>query len=95
MCSENAAFVQNSPAPCAAITFSDATRWVLVRQFSRVHLVFMNHLDVGYNGIPITSTPYFSINFVARTGTTASPSRASSTTSSTFTSTSTFLVPFQ
>jgi hypothetical protein len=54
MCSENAAFVQNSPAPCASITFSDATRWVLVREFSRVHLVFMNHLDVGYNGIPIT-----------------------------------------
>ena len=54
MCLENAAFIQNSPAPCAAITFSDGTRWTLVREFSRVHLVFMNHLDVGYNGIPIT-----------------------------------------
>ena len=54
MCDENAAFVQNAPAACATIAFSDSTRWTLLREFSRVHLVFMNHLDVGYNGIPIT-----------------------------------------
>jgi hypothetical protein len=54
MCDENAAFVQNVPVACATISFNDSTRWTLVREFSRVHLVFMNHLDVGYNGIPIT-----------------------------------------
>jgi len=39
---------------CTVIYWNNNTTWILLQPIDKVHLIFMNHLDVGYNGIPLT-----------------------------------------
>eukprot|EP00456_Euglypha_rotunda_P022119 TRINITY_DN18779_c0_g2_i2.p1 TRINITY_DN18779_c0_g2~~TRINITY_DN18779_c0_g2_i2.p1 ORF type:complete len:115 (+),score=12.52 TRINITY_DN18779_c0_g2_i2:127-471(+) len=39
---------------CTVINWDNGSSWVLLQTIDTVHLIFMNHLDVGYNGIPLT-----------------------------------------
>lgn len=38
-------------AACGTISWNNTSQWVVVPPITQVHLVFMNHLDIGYNGI--------------------------------------------
>eukprot|EP00760_Papus_ankaliazontas_P015280 PhM_4_TR16443/c0_g1_i1/m.69357 len=41
--------VTDAPLLCSGLVFSAATKWVFVPKVNKVHLLFMNHLDVGYH----------------------------------------------
>lgn len=43
-----------SDKECTVIFWEDVTTWSKVPAVENIHVVFMNHLDVGYNGIPET-----------------------------------------
>ncbi|XP_070532505.1 uncharacterized protein [Ptychodera flava] len=36
---------------CSCISWEDGSTWVKVQDVNHVHVVYMNHLDVGYNGL--------------------------------------------
>ncbi|XP_070532504.1 uncharacterized protein [Ptychodera flava] len=36
---------------CSYISWEDGSTWVKVQDINHVHIVYMNHLDVGYNGL--------------------------------------------